>query len=138
MNRAKITRIVPVSNQILLVVFRDTQTELHNAKFLLHQIPDLKPRSNPDDFKAFLYQNEYLISEWEQAVDFDTPNCNNETTQIILSIPVDEWAEMSAAYAKMHITVEQVVSALVNFIAVPGATVALDQWFDEFISKKFS
>lgn len=41
MNRAKITCIVPVSDQILLLVFKDTQTGEHNVKFLLHQIPNI-------------------------------------------------------------------------------------------------
>ena len=33
MNRAQITRIVPVSDQILLLAFKDTQTEKHDVKF---------------------------------------------------------------------------------------------------------
>ena len=39
MSRAQITRIVPVSDQILLLVFKDTQTGEHNEL--------IAPDSNP-------------------------------------------------------------------------------------------
>lgn len=61
MNRAQITRIVPVSDQILLLVFKDTQAGKHDVKFLLHQIPGIAPRSDPKDFKAFLYENKQVF-----------------------------------------------------------------------------
>lgn len=129
MNRAQITRIVPVSDQILLLVFKDTQTEKHNVKFFLHQIPGINPRSDPNHFKEFLHENEYMISEWEHNIKCDAYNSEGETTEVTLSAPEDEWTEMEASCASMNITVEQFALALAHFCVEPGAKEALEQWY---------
>lgn len=129
MNRAQITRIVPVSDQILLLVFKGTQTEKHNAKFILHQIPGVNPRSDPNHFKQFLHENEYMISEWERNIKCDAYSPEGETTEVTLSAPEDEWAEMEATCASMNITVEQFALALAYFCVEPGAKEALEQWY---------
>ena len=90
MNRAQITRIVPVSDQILLLVFKDTHIGKHDVKFLLHQIPDINPRSDPKGFKAFLCENEHIISEWERNIKCDAYTYDGETSEITLSAPEDE------------------------------------------------
>lgn len=129
MNRAQITRIVPVSNQILLLVFKDTQTGKHDVKFLLHQIPGIAPRSEPKGFKAFLYENKHVISEWERDIKCDPHNSEGETSEVTLSAPENEWAEMEEACASMNITVEQFALALAYFCVEPGAKEALEQWY---------
>lgn len=127
MNRAQIIRIVPVSDQILLLAFKDTQTETHNVKFLLHRIPDIKPRSDPKGFKAHLYANEHVISEWERSIKFDSHNSKKETTKVTLSASEDEWAEIEETCASMNITVEQFALGLANFCVEPGTREALTQ-----------
>lgn len=136
MNRAQITRIVPVSDQILLLVFKDTQTEKYDAKFLLHQFPGVNPRSDPKGFKAFLCENEHIISEWERDIKCDAYNSDGETSEIMLSAPEDEWAEIEATCASMNITVEQFALALAYFCVEPGAKEALDQWIGENKSRE--
>lgn len=129
MNRAQITRIVPVSDQILLLAFKDTQTEKHDVKFLLHRIPDIKPRSNPKGFKAYLYANEHVVSELERSIKFDSHTSEKETAEVTLSASEDEWAEIEETCASMNITVEQFALALANFCVEPGAKEALTQWY---------
>lgn len=135
MRRARSTRIVPISEQILLLVFKDTQTEKHDAKFILHQIPDVKPRSDPEGFKAYLYKNEYLISEWERDIKCDACSSERETAEVTLSAPEDEWAEMEATCASMNITVELFALALAYFCVEPGAKEALEHWHAGLNSK---
>ena len=135
MNRAQITRIVPVSDQILLLVFKDAQTENHNVKFILHQIPDVKPRSDPEGFKAFLYENEHLISEWERGIKCNACSSKGETTEVTLSASEDEWAEIESTCASMNITVEQFALALAYFCVEPGAKEALEDWYAGLDSK---
>ena len=129
MNREQSTRIVPVSDQILLLVFKDTQAGKHDVKFLLHQIPGIAPRSDPKDFKAFLYENKQVISEWERNIKCDAYNSEGETTEVTLSAPEDEWAEIESACSSMNITVEQFALALAYFCVEPGAKEALEQWY---------
>lgn len=136
MSRAQITRIVPVSDQILLLVFKDTKTGKHDVKFLLHQLPDINPRSDPKGFKAFLSENKPVISEWERDIKCDGHNSAGETTEVTLSAPEDEWAEMEATCANMNVTVEQFALALAYFCVEPGAKEALEQWYTELESKE--
>ena len=131
MNRAQITRIVPVSDQILLLAFKDTQTEKHDVKFLLHRIPDIKPRSDPKGFKEYLFANEHVVSEWERNIKFDSHNSEKETAEVTLSASEDEWAEIEETCASMNITVEQFALALAYFCVEPGAKEALYQWYAE-------
>lgn len=136
MSRAQITRIVPVSDQILLLVFKDTKTEKYDVKFLLHRIPDMNPRSDPKGFKAYLYANEHVISEWESNIKFDSHNSEGKTTEVTLSASEDEWAEIEATCASMNVTVEQFALALAYFCIEPGAKKALNQWYVGLISKE--
>lgn len=129
MNRAQIIRIVPISNQILLLVFKDTQTEKHDVKFILHHIPDVKPRSDLEGFKAFLYENEHLISEWERDIKCDAYSSEKETAEVTLSASEEDWSEMEAACAAMEVTVEQFARALAYFCVEPGTKEALEQWY---------
>ena len=129
MNRAQITRIIPVSDQILLLAFKDTQTEQHDVKFHLHQIPGMKPRSGPKEFKEYLYANEHVVSEWERSIKFESHSSEKETAEVTLSASEDEWAEIEETCASMNITVEQFALALANFCAEPGAKEALNQWY---------
>lgn len=129
MNRAQITRIIPVSDQILLLAFKDTQTEKHDVKFLLHRIPDMKPRSDPKGFKEYLYANEHAVSEWERSIKFDSHNSEKETAEVTLSASEDEWAEIEETCTSMNITVEQFALALANFCVEPGAKEALNLWY---------
>lgn len=119
MRRARSTRIVPISEQILLLVFKDTQTEKHDAKFILHQIPDVKPRSDPEGFKAYLYENEHLIPERERDIKCDACSSERETAEVTLSAPEDEWAKMEPTCASMNITVESFALALAYFASNP-------------------
>ena len=130
MNRAQITRIVPISNQILLLAFKDTQTEKHNVKFLLHQIPGVNPRSDPEGFKAFLLENEHVVLEWERNIRCDIPDPEEETSEITLTASAEDWAEMEAACSVMKVTVEQFAIALAYFCVEPGAKEALEQWYE--------
>ena len=129
MSRAQITRIVPVSDQILLLVFKDNQTEEHNVKFMLHRIPDINPRSDPKGFKDFLRENKHMISEWERNFKCDVHNSEEDTTEVTLSASEEEWAEIEAGCASMNITVEQLALALAYFCVEPGAKEALEQWY---------
>ena len=138
MNRAQITRIVPISNQILLLAFKDTHTEKHNVKFLLHQIPGINPRSDPDGFKAFLLENEHLVSEWEQNIRCDVPDSEEETSEITLTASEEDWAEMEAACDVMKVTVEQFAIALAYFCVESGAKEALERWYDGLGVEKYS
>ena len=126
MNRAQITRIVPVSDQTLLFAFKDTQTEKHDVKFLLHRIPDIKPRSDPKGFKEYSFPNEHVVSEWERNNKFDSHNSEKETAEVTLSASEDEWAEIKETCASMNITVEQFALALAYFCVEPGAKEALN------------
>lgn len=130
MNCVQITRIVPISNQILLLAFKDTQTEKHNVKFLLHQIPGINPRSDPEGFKAFLLENEHLVSEWERNIRCDIPDSEEETSEITLTASEEDWVEMEAACAVMKVTVEQFAIALAYFCVEPGAKEALELWYE--------
>lgn len=136
MNRAKITRIVPVSDQILLLAFKDTQAREYNVKFILHQLPDIHPRSDPNGFKDFLRENEHIISEWERNIKFDVHSTEDDTAEVTLSASKEEWDEIEATCSSMNVTVEQFALALAYFCVEPGAKEALDQWFGENKSKE--
>lgn len=73
MSRAQITRIVPVSDQILLLVFKDTQAEKYDAKYILHQLPGIRPRSEPEVFKSFIRKNEHVIDGWTSNINCAPP-----------------------------------------------------------------
>lgn len=136
MSRAQITRIVPVSDQILLLVFKDTQTGEHNVKFLLHQIPGIYPRSDPKGFKDFLRENEHMISKWERNIKCDIHNPEDDTSEVTLSASEKEWDEIEATCASMNVTVEQFALALAYFCVEPGAKEALRQWYTELEAKE--
>ena len=129
MEHVCVTRIIPVSDQILLLIFKDTQTEKHDAKYILHQLPDITPRSDPEGFKSFIRKNEHVISEWASNIKCDAPAPGENTVEVTLSAEEDEWREMEETCSDLKITVEQLAVALARFFVEPGAKEALDQWY---------
>lgn len=136
MSRAQITRIVPVSAQILFLVFKDTQSEKYDAKFMLHHIPGINPRLEPEHFKAFLFDNKHIVSEWERNIKFNTPDLSGESVEVTLSFPEDELAEIESSCTDMNISVEQFALALAHFFVEPGADKALAQWYAELNTRE--
>lgn len=132
MSHAQITRIVPISDQILLLVFKDTETGRHDATFLLHQIPDINPRSDPKGFNAFLHENKHVLSEWERNIKCDAHKTDEDTVEVTLSAPKEEWDELEATCSEMNITVEQFALALAYFCVEPGAKEAINQWYLQY------
>lgn len=129
MSRAQITRIVPVSDQILLLVFKDTQAEKYDAKYILHQLSGIRPRSEPEVFKSFIRKNEHVIDGWAGNINCATPDLGEDTVEVTLSAEEDEWREIEETCANLKITVEQLAVALARFCVEPGAKEALKQWY---------
>ena len=129
MNHMRITRIVPIDDHILLLVFKDIQTEKHDAKFLVHQLSGVTPRSDPEGFQTFLMENPHVISEWESKLKLEATGPEEEAVEITLSVSENEWNEIQSTCADMNITVEQFALALIRFSVEPGAIKAIEQWY---------
>ena len=129
MSHIQLTRIIPITDQILLIVFKDTELEKHDVKLILHELDGIHPRSNPDHFRTFLHENEQIISEWESSIGGIAPEPGEDTVELTITMPADELAEIEAACTDMNITVQQLALAVVRFCVDPDGGEALREWY---------
>ena len=128
MSHIQLTRIIPITDQILLIAFKDTDLEKHDVKFILHELDEIRPRSDPDHFRAFLHKNEQIISEWESKIGGITPEPSEDAVEVTITMPADELAETEAACNDMNITVQQLALAVVRFCVDRDGGEALQEW----------
>lgn len=135
MSRIQLTRIIPITDQILLIAFKDTELEKYDVKLMLHQIDGIHPRTNPDHFRTFLHENEQIISEWECQIGGVAPEPGEDAVEVTLTMPADELAEVESTCADLNVTVQQLGLAIIRFCVEPDSCEALQQW-NEYINKK--
>lgn len=136
MERACITRIIPVSDQILLLIFKNSETETYDAKYILHQLPGIYPRSDPENFKSFICQNSHIVQEWASNIDCSSPHSEEDMVEVTLSFEEDQLREVEETCAELKITVDQLAIALARFIVEPNTKDALAQWYDQIVSEE--
>ena len=130
MSHIQLTRIIPITDQILLIVFKDTELEKHDVKFILHELDGIRPRSDPDHFRAFLRENEQIISEWECKIGGIAPEPDKDAIEVTITMPADELTEIETACADMNITVQQLALAVIRFCVDPDGGEALQEWYE--------
>ena len=135
MSCIQLTRIIPITDQILLIAFRDTTSEKHDVKLMLHQIDGIRPRSDPDHFRTFLHANKQIISEWECKIGGISPEPGEDAVEVTLTMPADELSEVESTCADMNVTVQQLGLAIARFCVDPDNGEALQQW-TAYINKK--
>lgn len=129
MNRIQLTRITPITDQILLIAFKDNELGKHDVKFMLHQIDGLHPRSDKAGFQDFLHKNKHILSAWERKIGCAAPEPDEDSVEVTMTMPADELAEVEATCADMNITVQQLALAVVRFCVDPDSGEALQEWY---------
>lgn len=127
-HRIHITRIVPMTDQVLLAAFRDKVLNMNDVTFLLNRIDGLHPRSEPEQFKAFLATNPPCIAEWENEIGSAEPEPGEDAPEVTLDIPHELFEDLNELCSMLEITLPQLVRATLRFCVNPETQDAAAQW----------
>lgn len=127
-HRIHIFRIIPMTDQVLLAAFRDKVLNMNDVTFLLKRIDGLHPRSEPEQFKAFLATNPPCIAEWENEIGSAEPEPGEDAPEVTLDIPHELFEDLSELCNTMEVTLPQLVRATLRFCVNPETQDAAAQW----------
>ena len=126
--RIHITRIVPMHDLVLLMAFKDKELNMTDVRFLANRIDGLKPRTEPEQFKAFLLDNQQCITEWENEIGAAEPEPGEDAPVINLHISEDLFQELSEMASALDVTIPQLIRAMLRFCVDPNTQDAAAQW----------
>lgn len=127
-HRIHITRIVPMNDQVLLTAFKDKVLNMNDVTFLVNRIDGLRPRSEPEQFKAFLMANPPCIAEWEDEVGSAEPEPGEDAPEVNLDIPQELFEDLNELCDMIEVTLPQLVRAILRFCVDPETQDAASQW----------
>lgn len=127
-HRIHITRVVPMHDLVLLMSFNDKELNMTDVRFLVNRIDGLKPRTEPEQFKVFLLDNQQCITEWENEIGSAEPEPGEDAPVINLHIPEDLFQELSKMTDALEVTIPQLIRAIFRFCVDPDTQDAAAQW----------